>query len=115
MSKLEGDLPPTLPDRLDLLVAVQHGRPVLRPADVHGEVPLRLVRQALASRRANRLLVNRETLVAGTLLGSLAQEPPAPWAKLTEVQRALFDREAAELREPWAASFTSSERFTSWG
>jgi dihydroorotase len=69
----------------------------------------------LASRRADRLLVNRATLVAGALLGPLAAEPPAPWVQLTDAQRALFEREEAELREPWAASFTSAECFTPWG
>ena len=69
----------------------------------------------LASRRADRLLVNRATLVAGTLLRPLAPEPPASWVQLSEAQRELFEREGAELREPWAASFTSAERFTPWG
>jgi dihydroorotase len=65
----------------------------------------------LERRLANRIFVNRATIVAGVPLAPVAAAPPAHWTELTPAQRVLFERGAAEARRPWATVLTEPGDF----
>jgi dihydroorotase len=54
-------------------------------------------------RRAERLLVNRATILAGHELGPVPDATPAMWMQPTAEQRAFMSRDAEDLRRPRAA------------
>jgi len=65
----------------------------------------------LQRRRADRLLVNRATVLAGTVLKPMSPSKPARWVRTTKAQRSLLTRSALELRHPWAAVLTKPGDF----
>lgn len=67
----------------------------------------------LEPRRASQLLVNRATLVSGSVLEPVPPAPPAPWASSTEKQRALIRDVGVEgaWQRPWAERLTTRDCF----
>lgn len=65
----------------------------------------------LESRRIERLFVNRATILGGSVLAPVPAAASAPWIELTEQQRALSDRDASELRRPWATALTEKDAY----